>query len=97
MKEKLKYNFYIISLHFSQFYNFFLFFFYFFIIIITTFLICCAQGRHLFCNTDCSTEAISSGVGENFKQVPLKKKKRFYKVVFTELPFCIATVFNAKI
>ena len=26
-----------------------------------------------------------------------KLKKRFYRVVFTELPFCIATVFTAKI
>ena len=42
MKENL--FFYIIPLHYSQFYN--------------CFLLCCAQSRHFFCNTKCSKKGV---------------------------------------
>ena len=78
MKEKLKYKFlYIIPLHCSKFYKYFLF--------------CCAQGRHFFCNIECSTGTFLSEGGI------LKETAFFQKSLFTELSFSIATVFSAKI
>ena len=93
MKEKLKYNFlHIISLHYSKFYN--------------CFLLCCAQGRHFFVVPSVKQgrpNAILSG-GRKLKKKAhyfFKRhfflKKGFYEVVFTELPFHIATVFSSKI
>ena len=92
MNEKFKIYFLLtISLRFFDFYN--------------CFLLCCAQRCHFFCISKCSTEApenhfvrgdVEMKKGTAFIKKVSFFKKKFYRVVFTEFIFRIATVFSAK-